>query len=211
MSAAKQHVRLQDIFGVFPDLHIGDYIMRNMREDDSEEYLKYHSHVEVSRFITEECLPRDTVQAQAEIRYNRELYTYRHSVYWGIAEKYTDRLIGSCGFNYWNKDHRRAEISYDLSREYWGQGIASKAVNAAIAFGFDRMGLNRIEATVPTDNARSLTLLHRFGFREEGILRQQKWLNGAFSDMLIFSLLKGDVDTQAIDPEQLRLPAPHHP
>lgn len=192
MKKEKNTSGAQSVFSVFPDMHIGDFIMRNMREEDAEEYYKYHIDQEVARYVTEECLPRDVMQARAEIRYNRELFTYRHSIYWGIAEKYTDRLIGSCGFNYWNKDHRRAELSYDLSREYWGRGIASRAVNAAIAFGFDRMNLNRIEATVPADNDRSLNLLRRFGFRREGLLRQQKLLNGKFTDMLIFSLLRGD-------------------
>jgi ribosomal-protein-alanine N-acetyltransferase len=57
-----------------------------------------------------------------------------------------DRVIGTCGYHVWAKPHFRAEIGYELAREYWGQGIMQEAIRSLLTFGFAKMALNRVEA-----------------------------------------------------------------
>ena len=178
------------VFDRFPVLTDGVVRLRNMREDDVVDFFDYHSHPDMRRFITDECFPHSLRHAAEEIRYNQELFGYKQSVYWGIADAETDKLIGSCGYNYWNKHHDRAEISYDLCRSLWGRGLAGRAVSLALAFGFEEMDLHRVEATVPLDNAPSLKLLERMGFTQEGVLREQKILDGEYRNMIVASLLE---------------------
>ncbi|MET0156210.1 MAG: GNAT family protein [Rickettsiales bacterium] len=181
-----------NVFRVFPLLTDGVVSLRNMREDDVVDFFDYHDHPDMRRFITEECFPHSFRHAAEEIRYNRELFRSRQSVYWGIADPSGDKLIGSCGYNYWNKHHRRAEISYDLARDLWGKGLASRAVALAVGYGFRHMRLHRIEATVPADNLASVALLKRLGFAQEGVLRDQKILEGKYRDMLMMALLSDE-------------------
>jgi RimJ/RimL family protein N-acetyltransferase len=47
-------------------------------------------------------------------------------------------------------------MGYVLSRQYWGQGLMPEAVRAMIAFGFEKMGLNRLEARCITENTASV-------------------------------------------------------
>ena len=65
----------------------------------------------------------------------------------------------------------RAEIGYDLNPECWGQGFMAEALVAAINHGIDSMKLNRIDALVYIKNDRSVRLLQRLGFKQEGLLR----------------------------------------
>ena len=98
-------------------------------------------------------------------------------------------MIGSCGFNYWNQIHDRAEISYDLNPLYWRQGIMRKTLKTVLAYAFNSMQINRVEACVLGENSPSITLLKSLGFQYEGCLREQKSIRNHYCDSLLFSLL----------------------
>lgn len=183
----------EELFNQFPVIELSDkYYMRDYRMSDKKDYFDYLHDDEVIEYIPEECIPRTMERAAEEIHYMMELFNQRRSIYWAIALKKNDRLIGSCGFNYWSRDHQRAEISYDLSKEFWGKGIITEAVKKTCAYGFVQMNLNRIEATVVPKNKGSVRVLEKTGFQKEGILREQKLLHGTFKDSAIYSFIKKD-------------------
>ncbi len=181
----------ESIFEAFPSIHVNDeYILRQISYNDIEDYFAYMQEEDVIKYVPEECIPRTIERAKEEIDYNLDLYRYRRSIYWALARKDNNKLIGSCGFNYWNRDHKRTEISYDLNKKYWGKGIMTSTVKAVLAFAFTRMDLHRVEATVTPTNQASLGVLKKMGFQKEGILREQKLLHGKFYDAIILSLLQ---------------------
>lgn len=59
-----------------------------------------------------------------------------------------------------------------------------------IDYCFQDISLNRIEIQTATQNIKCQRIAEKFGFKQEGILRQDEKLNGSFSDSYIFSLLK---------------------
>ena len=67
-----------------------------------------------------------------------------------------------------------------------------EALSALLRFGFEQMHLNRIEASVGSDNIASIALLHSLGFQHEGIQREQYFEEGAFHDLALFGLLRGE-------------------
>ncbi len=181
------------VFDSFPIINVSDdYVLRQITHADADEYFEYMSDEDVIKYVPEECIPRNLQRVKEEIDYNLDLYRYRRSIYWALARKDNNKLIGSCGFNYWNRDHKRTEISYDLSKKYWGRGIMSQTVSAVLGFAFSRMELHRIEATVTPTNQASLHVLKKMGFQKEGVLREQKLLHGKFHDAIILSLLAKD-------------------
>ena len=184
-------MNLESVFNAFPILDVDDeFYLRLINHDDANEYLEYMQDNDVIRYVPEECIPRDMERVKEEINYNIDLFRYKRSIYWTIARKDNNKLVGSCGFNYWNRDHARAEISYDLNKKYWGKGIMTKTVKSVMGFGFSRMQLHRIEATVTPTNQGSLKVLRKLGFKKEGILREQKLLHGKFHDAVMLSLLQ---------------------
>lgn len=178
------------VFRSFPVLDIDDkYYLRQFTYEDAAAYFEYLSDDEVITYVPEECIPRSLERSIEEIEYNLDLFRYKRSIYWAIARKDNNQLIGSCGFNYWNRDHNRAEISYDLNKKYWGKGIMSAAAKQLVTYGFTQMELHRIEATVTPTNQASLRILRKLGFQKEGVLREQKLLHGKFWDAVMLSLL----------------------
>lgn len=67
-----------------------------------------------------------------------------------------------------------------------------EALTAIIPYGFDTMGLDRIEAVVNAGNEASAALLLALGFTHEGTLRQRFYWHGELRDELYFGLLRAE-------------------
>lgn len=96
------------------------------------------------------------------------------------------RAVGRMGF--W-KD---SEIGYFLAPDLWGKGIASEAMGAFLAYGFDRRDFESITADVDPRNTASIALLRRFGFRETGYAKDAWFIGGVYSDSVYFALQRSD-------------------
>ena len=107
-----------------------------------------------------------------------------------IVLKESGEPIGTIGFYNYVNFHMRATIGYDLLREYWGNGYMTEAVNAMIDYGFKRLGLIRIEATVDPENKASVRVLERAGFELEGHMRKRYLYKDRFHDELMFGIVK---------------------
>lgn len=86
--------------------------------------------------------------------------------------------------------NHKAEISLFLRKDMQGKGFGSKAMNAIIEFGFNRMNLYRLEGEVIDGNTASIKMLQNNGFTEEGRLRDAKFVNGTYKDLLRYGLLR---------------------
>ncbi|MBA3949129.1 MAG: GNAT family N-acetyltransferase [Acidobacteria bacterium] len=77
-----------------------------------------------------------------------------------------------------------------MRREQWGHGYASAAVGALIRFAFETLDLHRLEADADPQNAASLGVLVKQGFKREGFLRERYFLNGEPQDAEYYGLLR---------------------
>ncbi|MCG2584283.1 GNAT family N-acetyltransferase [Massilia sp. TS11] len=60
------------------------------------------------------------------------------------------------------------EVGWRLIRAAWGQGYASEAARASLAFGFDTLGLQEIVSFTALENQRSRAVMERIGMRNSG-------------------------------------------
>jgi ribosomal-protein-alanine N-acetyltransferase len=104
-----------------------------------------------------------------------------------IAERATDRLIGTIGFHSVSPENRSAELAYDLSPPWWGKGIASQACEVMVQWAHLHVGLLRVQATVLTSNSRSIEVLQRCGFKREGLMRSYRIVRGKPGDFWMYS------------------------
>ena len=79
-----------------------------------------------------------------------------------------------CSFGYW------------LDEEKQGQGYMYDAVALAMDYAFNVLKLNRINAACLPDNQRSVKMLTRHGFEEEGFAKQYLQINGKWQDHRLF-------------------------
>ncbi len=160
---------------------------------DKHDYYEMMSDPEVVKFLSDEDVPTSVSAAEDEIKFWGGLFYRKQSVFWAVADANTNQMIGTVGYNSWNIHNCRAEISYDLKRQYWRKGIMSKVVTNAIIFGFSQMGLNRIEARTMIGNDASQGLLNKIGFKKEGIQRNYRVIRNEPIDVCLYSITKNDL------------------
>ena len=187
-----------NFFEEFPNIELNNgYYLREQTINDYQDFFEYFSDPETSKYILS-TIPKTLDEAKQEIQYWINLYQRRMSIYWAIADKNTDKMIGAIGFNDWNRYNNRAEISYDLNRIYWKKGIMSVAMEKILEFGFNKIGINRIQASTLTENKASWKLLKKFKFKHEGSLKQYRFHNNRFYDIQMYALTKDDYNGHKI-------------
>jgi [ribosomal protein S5]-alanine N-acetyltransferase len=80
------------------------------------------------------------------------------------------RYIGRCGLYPFRNAHgeivpNEAFMAFYVARPYWGRGIATESGKAWIAHAFEHLGVTRIEAGVSAENAASIRVIEKLGFR----------------------------------------------
>jgi ribosomal-protein-alanine N-acetyltransferase len=171
----------------FPCFKLNDSItLDSIRpESDAAQYFFYMNDPQVRDFISLGNLPSSTEKAKEDLRYWGSLFAATRGFYWAIRSD--GSLIGTVGFNTLSFNHFKGEISYDLSYDYWGQGIMTRAINIIVDFSHDVLKLNRVQACTAKTNKKSIKLLERCKFQAEGLMRKFEILNGKSLDYILYS------------------------
>lgn len=90
-------------------------------------------------------------------------------------------------------------IGYWVYSKYTGAGVATAACGLGVDHAFRRIGLHRITATYMPENPASGKVLMANGFREEGYLRRNLHIDGAWRDHHFVALTREEYSTTAID------------
>lgn len=106
-----------------------------------------------------------------------------------VADKENNQLIGLITLDVLDL-FSRAEISYWIRQEKWNRGYGTESVKAIIKYGFESLGMNRIQAI--TSNPASERVFNKAGMAYEGTLRQYVGMKGVYWDCKMYSILQND-------------------
>lgn len=143
----------------------------NLKVLSMEDAFHVYNHFKdeaVTRFMDiEPC--KDIKEAEEIINYHLEDSGCR----WGLFTKSNAAFIGTCGFHYLRNKNGSwmAEVGFDLTKTHWGKGYMKEVMCAIIDFGFTKMELDIIDATVEPENERSIKLMESLGFKKEHELK----------------------------------------
>ncbi|WP_442853056.1 GNAT family N-acetyltransferase [Arthrobacter sp. 35W] len=86
-----------------------------------------------------------------------------------------------------------ATLGYWVDKDRAGRGIAPTAVAMATDHCFGTLGLHRMEINIRPENAPSLRVVEKLGFRYEGLRPRYLHINGAWADHESFALTAEEV------------------
>ena len=110
-----------------------------------------------------------------------------------FAITFDNCLAGSIGIVSKTDIYRKNfEIGYFLGEEYWGRGIATKAIKATTSYAFKDFDIVRVYAEPFADNPGSRKALEKAGYIHEASLKRNVIKNGIIKDSCIYSVLKED-------------------
>jgi [ribosomal protein S5]-alanine N-acetyltransferase len=182
---------VQKILKDLPTLETDRLILRKMTLGDAEAVFAYASDPEVTRYVIFDT-HRTIEDSKAFLELVLENYGSGGEPVWGIVYKGDYRFVGTCGIAGYSPEHARAELGYVLHKGYWGRGLMPEALRSMIAFGFERMGLNRIEARSIAENTASARVMEKVGMTYEGTLRRREFIKGAYRDMKLCAILRSE-------------------
>ena len=149
----------------FPIIKTERLVLRQLTVADAEDVYALRTNKEVIKFI-DRPPSRTKGDGLAFVEHIANSVKDNSTIYWVIALKGSPKLIGSiCLWNF-SKDHKVAEVGYELFPDFQGQGIMSEALNVVLDFGFNSVGFQIIEAFTHKDNLDSKNLLLKHGFVE---------------------------------------------
>lgn len=119
------------------------------------------------------------------------IQNYDNSDYyrWAIVDNDSNRCIGQIAFYLVDTKNHFAEIEYCIATDYQNKGLMTEAVRAVIKFGFEKIGLHKIQISTKEINAPSKRVIEKCGFTYEGTLRDYFYYDGKYIDRLYYSML----------------------
>jgi RimJ/RimL family protein N-acetyltransferase len=113
-----------------------------------------------------------------------------------VMEIFTEsgwKAIGNISLMNFSDIDREAEVGLFIGdKSEWGKGYGRKALKLMLNYGFYTLNLNRIYLRVYENNLRGIRAYKATGFIEEGRMRQAKFSNGKYLDVLLMSVLRDE-------------------
>ena len=180
-----------------PEITSERLILRDFKDADVDAFFEIFSDDRVTEFYdldTFSCVEQAIVFVETHRR--RNAVQDGSSLRWAIClADDPEHAIGSCGVHSTNRDFQSIEIGYELHTDHWGKGYAFEALSGMLSLCFVSdvpFHVNRVSATTDLESQKSIALLRKLGFAEEGVLRQYGFWKNAFHDVRVFSLLRAE-------------------
>lgn len=108
--------------------------------------------------------------------------------YFTIVEGESDGPIGTCDIRLETPGTLQANVGLWIGEPFHGKGYGTQVIQALVAYGFDELGLDRIEADVFVGNWASRRIFEKNGFEFEGTETAALLKRGVPVDEWMFSL-----------------------
>lgn len=114
-----------------------------------------------------------------------------------IIEATANSLIGSCSLRHIDHLHKNAELQIRIGKATKrGAGLGTEAVFLLLTHAFNDLNLNRVYLNVFSDNQRAIHAYKKSGMTIEGELRQACFINGAYQNVIVMSILRDEFITK---------------
>ena len=159
-----------------------DDLDRNTRWINDREVTRYLSARYEMSHLAEEGWLRDLVSKP--MAYDRVFYA---------IETKEGQHIGNINLFKAQPEEQKCELGIMIGEKTrWSKGYGTDALRTLVRFAFDEMNMQRVELTVYHFNERGQAAYRKAGFVEEGRRRDAIYTEGAYHDLVVMSVLKGD-------------------
>ena len=164
-------------------------LLRRLEPHDAPVVFAYRSDPDVGRYQI--WHPADVAEVEAFIESLKGVTPGDPGtgLHFAITRRETGRLIGNCVIQFPHDGPHEVELGITLAPAAQGQGYATEALQALLAYAFDELAKHRVYARVDPRNAPSRALMARVGLREEGHLRETAFVRGEWIDDVVYAML----------------------
>ncbi len=161
--------------------------LRAREDDDIPIFHRWYNDPEITRFLGD---PFPAISLRQERAISERIDDDPNRRAYSIVLK-DGTLIGNCEMNQFNWSARSCAVGIGIGeKQYWGQGYGGEALDLMLSIAFDGLNLHKVWLTCAAYNERGLRAYRRIGFREEGRLRDDRFVDGRYHDTVVMSILE---------------------
>ena len=166
--------------------------LRPVEEGDLSLFLRWLTDPDVNYWLARSDRPELTLEAERE--WYDEMRGDPARLVWCI-ETEEGRPIGNLGLHAIDETHGRATLGIVIGeKERWGRGYGTEAIRQALRYGFQELGLRRVDLQVDEDNHRGIRCYEKCGFQREGLLRAYRLRRGRPVNDVVMSVLSEEFE-----------------
>src|SRR5882757_1767936 len=167
------------------ELHTERLVLRPFQTGDVADALAYRDDEEFARFLSHIPQPFTRQDAEAFVRVNMSEPWDKSPTFAVVLD---GKVIGTVNLEV-NPETLTAMLGYAIGRAWWGQGIATEAAAAAMAWAIEAFGLARIWASTDVRHLKSRRVLEKLGMKRESLqAAHHVGRNGELIDEVVYGL-----------------------
>lgn len=173
----------------------GRLVLAPWRDEDATELhaAVRESIASVGRWLPWCSADYDIAQARSWVDTCRAQWQEGTQFAFAVRDASRGELVGGCGLSQLANPHRHANLGYWVRASRQRQGIAVAASRQVARFGFEALGLARIEIVALPDNQASRGVAEKLGAVFEGLSRQRVWAWNRAHDAAVYALIPSDL------------------
>ncbi len=166
----------------------GNISIFDFPEESLSAIVKWRNDGDVNKYLISGYRTLEEVQE----RY-RGYFSSRGNRLFGI--RVDDTLIGYCIIIAVERNNNKCEVGIVIGEKaHWRKGIGSTVIRQLLKRAFTDLRMHRVEAIIQGDNVASVRCFSRVGFQLDGRLRDAKFRDGRYVDLLVYSILDEEWD-----------------
>ena len=166
-------------------------LLRPFHADYVEDALAYRNDAEFARFLPHIPQPFTRADAEAFVALNMAEPWDRSPTFAVVLD---GTLIGTVNFEV-DAPSKSAMIGYAIGRAWWGQGIATEAARAAMAWAIEEHNLVRVWASTDIRHMRSHRVMEKLGMRRELVRAGNHVARDGIVDDVVYALNVGNAQS----------------
>ncbi|MGW8029692.1 GNAT family N-acetyltransferase [Staphylococcus xylosus] len=161
-----------------------DFYSRDLIDTDIDDINELHNLTEVTKYQTWKTQSNEETK-----QFLREVIKQDSNVVYNVlVNPDTDKVIGTIQLVI-DEVNKSAEIEFIIHPNYWNNGIATNIAKTIIKYAFKVLKLNRVAASIDSNNTAARMVLQNLEMKLEGVLRENRLVDGEYRDTLSYAIL----------------------
>lgn len=141
--------------------------LRETVEADVDQFWKMYQVPGITRY-TERLFPTLEAERGYIREYRRRIYPFYEFGVWTVLDRSSGEVVGRAGLSV-REGYALPELGFVIAQDRQGQGLATEVCRGILEYARDSLGFARVQVLVHEDNAASLHLCRKLGFREKAL------------------------------------------
>ncbi|MBG3874258.1 N-acetyltransferase [Staphylococcus xylosus] len=164
-----------------------DFYSRDLIDTDIDDINELHNLTEVTKYQTWKTQSNEETK-----QFLREVIKQDSNVVYNVlVNPDTDKVIGTIQLVI-DEVNKSAEIEFIIHPNYWNNGIATNIAKTIIKYAFKVLKLNRVAASIDSNNTVARMVLQNLEMKLEGVLRENRLVDGGYRDTLSYAILRSE-------------------